>query len=385
LGHQSRIFFPAAANFKRRTSNIPLMQVASAALKQRGSGNSKEAVLIHIHTAAAVFLAFFVSNAVTAHAAAPFYEGKTIRIIVGAAPGGGFDTYSRTIARHMGKYIPGHPAIIVENMPGAGFIVATTHVYNVAKPDGLTMGNWIGTLVLAQVVGRPGLEFDVRKFQYVGSPVKNHDTCVFTKSSGITSLDNWRASKTPVKLGSTPPGATTYENSMILKEALGLPIQVVAGYKGTSEVRIAAEAGEVAGLCGLSWASAKSTWRKGLESGEATVVLQNAPTPHPELPNVPLAINQAKTDEGKKLIQAGIHDASAITYLYSLPPGTPKDRVQILRKAFMETMKNSEFLAEAKKANLDVDSLTGEELERTVGNFFRLEPSVANKLREILK
>jgi len=345
----------------------------------------KEEFVIQNWPLTATLLSIFVMSGVTTHAAAPFYEGKTMRIVVGAAPGGGFDTYSRTLARHMGKYIPGHPTIIVENMPGAGFIISVNHLYKVAKPDGLTIGNWIGTLVLAQAVGRKGLEFDVRKFEYVGAPVANHDTCVLTKASGITSVDKWRASSTPVKLGATPPGATTYENSVILKEALGLPIQVVAGYKGTSEVRVAAEAGEVAGLCGLSWASAKSTWRKGLQSGEAVVVLQNAPKPHPELADVSLAINQAKTDEGKKLIQVGIHDASTITYLYSLPPGTPKDRVQILRKAFVETMKDPELVAEAKKANLDLDPISGETLGKTVANFFNLEPAVANKLREILK
>jgi tripartite-type tricarboxylate transporter receptor subunit TctC len=334
---------------------------------------------------AIAFVFVFVLTALAGHAAAPFYEGKTMRIIVGAAPGGGFDTYSRAIARHMGKYIPGNPTIIVENMPGAGFIVAVNHLYRVAKPDGLTIGNWIGTLVLAQAVGRKGLEFDVNSFEYIGSPVRNHDTCVFAKASGITSFDRWMAASTPVKLGSTPLGATTYENSMILKETLRLPIQVVAGYKGTSEVRVAAEAGEVAGLCGLSWASAKSTWRKGLESGEAVVVLQNAPKPHPELPNVPLAIDQAKTAEAKKLIQVGIHDASTITYLYSLPPKTPKDRVQTLRKAFADTMNDPEFLAEAKKANLDLEPVAGEEVEKTVATFFKLDSSTANKLREILK
>lgn len=344
----------------------------------------EDIVMIRIASLTTAFLVALFYTTIS-HAATSFYEGKTMRIIVGAAPGGGFDAYSRTIARHMGKYIPGNPTIIVENMPGAGFVISVNHVYNVAKPDGLTIGNWIGTLVLAQAVGRKGLEFDVRKFEYIGSPVKNHDTCVFTKASGITSVEKWITSKTPVKLGSTPPGATTYENAMVLKEALGLPIQVVAGYKSTSEIRLAAEAGEVAGLCGLSWASAKSTWRKGLESGEAVVVLQNAPTPHPELANVPVAINQAKSEEGKKLIQVGIHDTSTITYLYSLRPGTPKDRVQILSKALMDTLKDPEFLAEAKKANLDLDPVTGEELEKTIANFFKLEPSVSNKLKEILK
>lgn len=329
-----------------------------------------------------VGLSFFPS---AGYPAAPFYEGKTVRIIVGAAPGGGFDTYSRAIARHMGKYIPGNPTIIVENMPGAGFVIAVNHLYKVVKPDGLTIGNWIGTLVVAQVVGRKGLEFDVRKFEYIGTPVRSHDTCVLTRASGITSVEKWMASKTPAKLGSTPPGSTTYENAVVLKEALSLPIQVVAGYKGTSEIRLAAEGGEVAGLCGLSWASAKSTWRKGLESGDAIVVLQNAQRPHPELPNVPLAINLAKTDEARKLIQVGIHDTSTITYLYSLPPGTPKERVQLLHRAFQETMKDPEFLAEAKKANLDLDPVTGEELERTIAGFFKLDPLIANKLKEILK
>jgi len=336
-----------------------------------------------------VFLTLYLLIALTFGSAVlaqeSFFKGKTLRIIVGAAPGGGFDTYSRTIARHMGKYIPGNPTLIVENMPGAGFVISVNHLYKVAKPDGLTIGNWIGTLVVAQAVGRKGLEFDVRKFEYVGSPVRNHDLCVMTKASGITSVEKWFASKTPVKLGSTPPGASTYENSMILKEALGLPIQVVTGYKGTSDIRLAAEAGEVAGLCGLSWASAKSTWRKGLASGDAIVVLQNTPQPHIELPNVPQAIHLAKTDEARKLIQIGIHDASAITYLYSLPPGTPRERVQVLRRAFLETVKNPEFLAEAKKANLDLDPLAGEGLERLVHGFFRLESSVANKLKEILK
>ncbi len=332
-----------------------------------------------------VLTASFVFSAAMTHAAAPFYEGKTIRIVVGAAPGGGFDTYSRTIARHMGKYIPGNPTIVVENMPGAGFVIAVNHVYKVAKPDGLTIGNWIGTLVVAQVVGRKGLEFDVRKFEYIGSPVRNHDTCVFTKASGITSIDRWMAAKAPVKLGSTPPGSTTYENAVVLREALGLPTQIVAGYKGTSEIRLAAEAGEVAGLCGLSWASAKSTWRKGLQSGDAIVVLQSAPKAHPELSNVPIAISLAKTDEAKKLIQVGIHDASMITYLYSLPPGTPKDRVELLRKAFVNTMKDAEFLAETKKANLDLDPVAGQDLEKTIASFFKLEPALANKLRDLLK
>lgn len=314
-----------------------------------------------------------------------FFKGKTVRIIVATTPGGGFDTYSRAIARHMGKHIPGNPTFIVENMPGAGFLIGANYVYKQAKPDGLTMGNWIGTLVLHQLLGRKGVEFDARKFEYIGAPIKSYDLCLMSRTSGITSVQEWMASKTPVKLGATPPGATPYDMAAILKEAIGLPTQIVSGYKGTADIRLAVDAGEVAGLCGLSWSSAKVTWRKQLQSGDVNVVLQGTPSPHPDLPNVPLAISLAKNDLQRKLVQAGIQDTSSIIYLYSLPPGTPQERAQLLQRAFRETMKDPEFLAEASKANLDVDPVAGEELEKIVNDFFKLDAAVVNKLREILK
>jgi tripartite-type tricarboxylate transporter receptor subunit TctC len=318
-------------------------------------------------------------------AAQDFYKGKSVRIVVATTPGGGFDAYSRTIARHIGKHIPGNPSFVVENMPGAGMLIGTNYLYAQAKPDGLTMGNWIGTLVLHQLLGKKGVEFDARRFEYVGAPVKNHDLCLMTRASGITSAEKWLSSKSPVKMGATPPGSTPYDVAAILKEATGLPIQLVSGYKGTAEIRLAVDSGEVAGLCGLSWSSAKVTWRKQLESGEVQVVLQSAPSAHRDLPNVALSINLAKGDLGRKLIQAGMHDTSAITYMYTLPPGTPKDRVELLRRAFRETMKDPDYLAEARKVNLDVDPVSGDELERIVGGFFRLDAAVVNKLKEILK
>jgi len=314
-----------------------------------------------------------------------FYKGKTIRLIVATTPGGGFDAYSRAIARHMPRHIPGNPAIIVENMPGAGMLIGANYLYKQAKPDGLTMGNWIGTLILGQLLDRKGTEFDARKFEYVGAPIKNHDLCLMTKASGITSAEKWMTSKTPVKMGATPPGSTPYDVAAILKEATGLPIQLVSGYKGTAEIRLAIDSGEVAGLCGLSWSSAKVTWRKQLESGEVGVVLQSSPSPHPELPNVPLSINFAKGEMGRKLIQAGMHDTSAITYLYTLPPATPKDRVQLFRRAFRETITDPEFLAEANKGNLNIDPVAGEDLEKIVNDFLKLDAAVVNKLKEILK
>jgi len=323
-------------------------------------------------------------NRSTAHAQ-DFYKGKTIRIVVATTPGGGFDAYSRMIARHMGKHIPGSPSFVIENMPGAAFLIGTNYLYRQAKPDGLTLGNWIGNLVVHQVLGRSGVEFDARKFEYVGAPVTNHDTCVMSRASGIDSAQKWLSSPTPVKIGATPPGSSAYDNVAILREALGLPTQIVSGYKGTAEIRLAIDANEVAGICGLAWASTKVTWRKQLESGEVKVVLQNTPAPHPELPNVPTAVSLAKTDIGKKLLQLGLHDVGAITYIYSFPPATPKDRVQILRRAFQETMKDAEFIAEAKKGNFELTPVAGEELERIVNGFFKADPVVVNKLRELLK
>jgi hypothetical protein len=166
---------------------------------------------------------------------------------------------------------------------------------------------------------------------------------------------------------------------------LNLPIQLVSGYKGIADVRLAAESGELAGVCGWTWDSLKATWTRALESGEAVVVLQTVAQPIAELPKVPLAISAAKTEESRQLIQAGIHDVSDLTYSYVLPPGTPKDRVEIVRKAFADTMKDAEFIADAKKSKLGVDPITGDDLEKTVGRLFKLAPGVVSKLKDVLK
>jgi tripartite-type tricarboxylate transporter receptor subunit TctC len=161
-------------------------------------------------------------------------------------------------------------------------------------------------------------------------------------------------------------------------------MQIVTGYKGTAEIRLAAESGEVAGGC-WQWESIKVTWRKALESGEVAVVLQVTPKAHPELPQVPVARNLAKTEEARLLLQAGVQDPGALSRLYAVPPATPRDRLQTLRSAFLATMRDPEFLAEAQKAKLDLDPLGGEELERIVHGMFGLDPSLIAKLKGILK
>ena len=313
-----------------------------------------------------------------------FFQGKTIRIVVGFSAGGGFDAYSRTIARHMGKHIVGSPSILVENMGGAGSMIAANHLYNQAKPDGLTIGNWIGGLILQQALGAKGIAFDAAKFEWIGAPVRINNACVLTRKSGITSLDKWMESKILVKIGAEAAGSTTSDIPRLLMKYTQLPLQLIEGYKGVADVRIAAEAGEVAGFCS-SWEGTKTSWRSVLENKEASVILQAVPKPHPDHPNAPLAIDQIKSKEGRDLFKLVVHDiGGTINRLYALPPGTPKNRVKILQKAFQDTMKDPEFLAEAKKVRLDIDPLSGEEIEKTVAEIKSIPAANLTKLREIL-
>jgi tripartite-type tricarboxylate transporter receptor subunit TctC len=333
---------------------------------------------------ALVILSAVVSGSDPTWAQTNFYEGKTIRMIVGFTPGGGYDAYTRTIGRHMGKHIPGNPAILVENMPGAGSMISANYTFKAARPDGLTIGHFIGGLFLQQLLGKPGIEFDAGKFQYVGVPGQDNFVIGVAKSAGITDVESWMASKQVVKFGGVASGSGSDDVPNILKATLGLPIQLVSGYKGTADVRLAFNSGEVAGLSN-SWESTKSTWRKELESGDLKLVLQATLKPHPEFPKLPMALGYAKTDEAKTLIStvARVHGPTVRPYV--LPPNTPKDRVQIIRKAFMDTMKDPEFLAEAKKANLDINPDDGATLEQNVKEILKLEPALIAKLKEILK
>ena len=311
-----------------------------------------------------------------------FYKGKTVRIIVGFAAGGGFDAYARAIARNLSRHIPGNPAIIVDNMTGAGSRIAANSLYK-APPDGLIIGNFIGSLVLQQIMGDKGIEFDARKFEWLGAPVQDETVCAITKASGINSLEDWYAAKKPVKLGGEAPGANDSDVPRVLKAALGLPIQLIEGFKGTSNIRIAAEAGEVDGGC-WTWASIRTTWGQGLESGLVKPIIQINPQKAADIPNVPNAIDYAKTAEARVLIESGVHAPSAILRAYALAPGTPKERVDNLRNAFNATMKDPEFLAEMNKSKLEINPLSGAEMESVVKKLFQMDTANIAKIREVL-
>jgi tripartite-type tricarboxylate transporter receptor subunit TctC len=331
------------------------------------------------------FSLIFIASPRLAHAGAAdtdFYRGKTIRFIVGFAAGGGFDAYSRVISRHMGRHIPGNPAIIVDNMTGAGSRVAANSLFR-APADGLVVGNFIGSLILQQILGDKGIEFDGRRFEWLGAPVQDENVCALTKASGINSLDDWFAAKRPIKLGGEAPGANDSDVPRALKAALGLPIQLIEGFKGTANIRVAAEAGEIDGGC-WTWASIRTTWANGLESGMVKAIIQVNQKKADDIPNVPNAIDFAKTPDARTLIDSGIHGPSAILRAYALPPGTPKGRLDMLRSAFNATMKDPEFLAEMKKSKLEINSLTGAEMDAIVKKLFQMDAKTVAKIRDVL-
>ena len=312
-----------------------------------------------------------------------FYKGKTITFVVGFAAGGGFDTYTRLIARHFGKHVPGNPNVLVENKTGAGSLIAANYIYNQAPKDGTVIGSWIGPIVLQQVLGNKAAKLDGRKLGWLGVPTPDSGVCALTKASGINTMDDWFKSKRPIKIGATAPGSTTDDVPKLVQAALGFPMNLVSGYKGTAKVRLAAESGEIDGGC-WAWESIKPTWAKGLQSGEVQVVLQTTLKSHPDLKNVPLAIQYAKTDDAKALLAVASGPYSQAARPYSVPPGVPQARLQLLQKAFMDTLRDPETLADAKKSKIDIDPTDGPTVAKLMADLYNLKPEFKAKLAKLL-
>jgi tripartite-type tricarboxylate transporter receptor subunit TctC len=329
-------------------------------------------------TAAALFLV-----AIPQASADDFYKGKTLTFVVGFAPGGGFDTYTRLIARYFAKHVPGNPTVVVENRTGAGSLIAANYIYHQAPKDGTVIGNWIGPLVLQQVLGNKAAKFDGRKFGWLGAPTPDSGVCALTKASGINTIDDWFKSKRLIKIGTTAPGSTTDDVPKLVQAALGLPMNFVQGYKGTSRIRLAAESGELDGGC-WAWESIKPTWAAGLKSGDVKVVLQTIDKAHPDLQNVPLAIKYAKTDEARALLAVADGPYAQGARPYTVPPGVPQDRLQLLQKAFMATLRDPELLKDAKKSQIDIDPIDGPTVAKLMAALYEMDPALKTKLAKLL-
>lgn len=311
----------------------------------------------------------------------PFYEDKRINFVVGYSPGGIFDTYTRLIARHFAKYVPGNPSVIVQNMTGAAGMVAANHVYNIAKPD-LTIGAFAPPLILQHVMGNQAARFDGRRFAWLGVPSPNHRVCMLSDRSGVKSVEEWFARQKPVHIGSIGPGTGTSDIPRLVKEAIGLPLELIEGYAGGAGARAAVERGEVDGYCG-PWETVKGVWHSAFAAGQIRPIVQLTLQSHPDLKHVPLAVQYAKTEEARRLLTV-VDSIDRLQFPYSVPPGTSKERLSVLQKAFIETLRDRRLLAEAEKADLEIDPIDGPTVQRAYQGLYELDVATVRKLSDIL-
>lgn len=312
-----------------------------------------------------------------------FYDGKTLRVIVMTSPGGGYDTYARTIARYLGKHIPGNPNVLVQNMPGAGGFIATNYVYNVAKPDGLTVLVTNSGVVLQQAVGMGGIKFDARKFEWIGTPGAAIPVCAIMGFTGLKTLDDVLNSKKTLNFGSA--GTSTFQQPMILKLLVGANIKVVQGYSGTSGIRAAMQRREVDGAC-WQWASMKVTAREMLDAkGDDKLIpfIIEGRSPDPEVKDLPQFSEVIKDKEKLATFNAWASQYKFYTP-FLLPPKTPEERRNTLRAAFKQTLMDPEFQALTNKMKLEVEYVSGQEAEKYVNQTLSISPAAKDTLRPLI-
>ena len=319
--------------------------------------------------------------------AASFYEKKTVKIVSVHAPGGGYDTYSRLFARHMGKHIPGKPNVIVVNIPGASGLIGTNYVYNVTKPDGLTLIQPSWGVAQAQYLDFPGIKYDVTKMIWLGLANSGPITAVVRKGSPIQTLDQWLDSKTkPLIFGCTSRNSLTCSIPLAMNDIFGKTSEIVAGYVGTARIRAALLQNEVDGLTGWSWDSVKSTGMSMLDDGDAKIMAYIGYNRHQELDDrkVPF-LNERITKPADIAFMKVLLLPAAMLRPWAVPPKTPKDRVEILRTAFEATLKDPAFLVDAKKTRLDINPKSGKWLTELIANMkTQMTPEVVSRTRKII-
>jgi len=318
--------------------------------------------------------------------AGQFYQGKTIRFVVGQAAGGGYDLAARTIGRHMGKHIPGSPTIVVENMTGAGSLISANYTYNSAKPDGLFVATWNGALVLRQALGDKAVRLDGRKLSWIGSPTKGTPICAIMAHTGLKTLDEIVAANREIKMGATGPGSTYEDLPIMLNLTLGTKFKVISGYEGTGTILVAMRRKEVDGGC-WTWESMRTTARPMLEAkGDDRLIpyLIHRRWEEPEVKDLPLIPDVLKKDPDKLAAYKTWVATYEFQRPYTVPPGTPKERVQLLRKAFADTLNDPEFMAEAKKVKFEVTYTSGEQIEKYVDEMLSITPKAKELLSFLL-
>lgn len=309
-----------------------------------------------------------------------FYKGKTVEVLVGFAPGGGYDIYARALAQFLPKHLPGQPTVIVKNMPGAGSVTLVNYLLNIAPKDGTVFGTFDQSLIVAPIFGGEFAKVDAGKLSWVGSIAKGNTVCVAWHTSAIKGWDDLL--KRPATFGGTGRQDVRYTQAAMLKNMFGADVKIVTGYKGSSDLRIAMERGEIDATCGDSWTSLKSTAADWLRDHKINILVQFALETHPEIRDVPLLVDKARADEDKAALKL-LFGAQIAGRPFAAPPGLPPERLGALRAAFDATMKDPEFLAFADKAKLEVDPVTGGQIEAAVREVYQTPPEVVARAKAV--
>ena len=330
------------------------------------------------------FMTFMLAGSHTTFAN-EFYAGKTIRFIVGFAAGGGYDAYTRLVARYISRYIPGHPSTVVENMDGAGSVIAANHIYNKAEKDGLTVGIWNSHNIFNQMMGDRSLRIDGRKFGWIGSPSKDSVACAIMGFTGLKTFDEILKAKKAVRMGATRAGNTTQLPEMLNRWA-GTNFEVIPGYTGTAKIRLAMRSHEVDGAC-WTWDSMRSTARSMLDAkGDDKMMpfIINGKWDDPEVRNIAQFSDVIKNKDDLNAFNTW-NAANEFARPFSLPPGSPPEALSILRKAFKATMQDKDYKADAEKSKLTVDYVSGERVEQYVEQIYTAPPEVKQRLEFLFR
>lgn len=317
-----------------------------------------------------------------AESVAEFYKGKQITLLVGYGAGGGYDTRARVVARFMGRHIPGNPAIVVQNMPGAGSMRLANHLYNVAPRDGTALGVINEFMALNTLFKVQKTEFDGLKFTWLGSLRKDPSICFAWHDSGIKTLDDLKTREFIV--GASGTGSLSYILPITMKRFLGAKIKAIPGYKGSKGVMLAIEQGEVQGMCGLPWQSLKSLRPDWVSEAKVTVIGQMGVAKDPDLPDIPFMVDLAE-DEDDKAAWKLIFATKAMANPFVAPPGLPEDRKQALRRAFDATVRDPDFLPEAEKLKMVIRPSTGEEIDVLLEQIYAAPAQIVDLAAEVLQ
>jgi tripartite-type tricarboxylate transporter receptor subunit TctC len=309
---------------------------------------------------------------------ADFYTGKQITMIVGSSPGGGYDAQGRLVARHLGKHIPGNPGFVVQNMPGAGSLQATNHLYNLAAKDGTVMGLVQRGMLTAKLTSPKGVRFDIEKFNWIGNLASETAVTVVWHDSPIKTTQDLFTKETIV--GGTGPTIDTETTPRLYNALIGTKFRIVGGYPGTSEVLLAMERGEVMGLGDWSWSNVKTRRPEFLTEKKIRVLMQGALQKEPDLPDVPLALDFVKNEDDRRVMELFLAQ-KAVARPVVAPPGIPKERVTALRTAFMEMAKDPEFRADAEKTKLEIAPTSGESIDAVVKRIVSTPQKLADRLK----